>query len=225
MKNKKNKQSVKITANSKNMVTQTLSALHLKPWHIFGLAAIIVLLILSIQFKNNYRQISEDRITMEELNMDKIYFNVFASDIQLGGLTKEQAARKLKRELNFDRTDGRSLYLRTSNGVYEKEITYADMGVEYNIDQLVNDAYNYGRTGSKSERLATVRNLYDVGYFMDPQMLYDEQKIRDFLTSIESEVNSALENGEKLNIDRTVEMIKQQLDIKEFDATIYLPVK
>jgi hypothetical protein len=220
---KNNSKNNNIKHNDKNKVTEKTAVL--KPLHIFAFVGAVILLIVSIYCLKNYKTYAEDKITQQELDMDYIYFNVFASDIQLGGLTKEQAKKKLEKELNQDEIVGKKLYIKSADMVYARELTFEEMGVSYNIDELVEDAYNYGRTGSTKERLATIRKLENVGYFMGPQISYDEETIRKLIESIEDDVNSKLTSGKKLDVDRTVDMIEQQIMLNISGSTIYLPEK
>jgi hypothetical protein len=197
----------------------------LKPQHIFLLAALVVLLVLSARSTKLYKGYAQDRLTKQELDMDYIYFNVFASDIQLGGLTKEQAKKKLEKELNEDQIIGKEVYLQSMNFEYEKTLTFEELGASYNIDELVEQAYNYGRTGSEKERLATIQKLQNTGKFLDPVISYDDEKVKAAVSAIESDVNSSLLSGNKLDVDRTVEMIEEQLKYDISGSTIYLPEK
>jgi hypothetical protein len=231
MNNKKNKQKnvkLKEAQNTKKELnnSEALSDSNLKPWHIFAFVGSVALLIISLYCINNYKSYARDKVTMQELNMDYIYFNVFASDIQLGGLTKEQAKNKLEKELNEDELFGRTLHLSSTNMAYSRDFTFEELGATYNIDELVEDAYNYGRTGSVKERLATIRQLDDnVGKFIGPQIIYDKEKLRELVLSIEDDVNSKLTSGKKLDVDRAVDMIEQQLMLNISGSTIYLPEK
>jgi hypothetical protein len=197
----------------------------LKPQHIFLLAVLVVLLVLSARSTKLYKGYAQDRLTKQELDMDYIYFNVFASDIQLGGLTKEQAKKKLEKELNEDQIIGKEVYLQSMNFEYEKTLTFEELGASYNIDELVEQAYDYGRTGSEKERLATIQKLQNTGKFLDPVISYDDEKVKAAVSAIEDDVNSSLLSGNKLDVDRTVEMIEEQLKYDISGSTIYLPEK
>jgi hypothetical protein len=49
--------------------------------------------------------------------------------------------------------------------------------------------------------------------------------VKAAVSAIESDVNSSLLSGNKLDVDRTVEMIEEQLKYDISGSTIYLPEK
>jgi hypothetical protein len=209
--------------DKQNPIVNAVDKFRFKPWHIFLLAGLIVLLVISIHTMKSYKSYAQDELTKQELDMDYIYFNVFASDIQLGGLTKEQAKKKLEKELNVDMIEGRTVELTTYDMTYQKTLTYEELGMSYNVDELVEKAYNYGRTGTEKERLAAIQKLQNVGNFLAPVISYDDAKVRAAIEAIEPDVNASLVSGKKLNVERAVQMLEEQLTVNNYGATIYLP--
>lgn len=75
--------------------------------------------------------------------------NVFAAGVNLGGMTKEQAKRAL-----HEATDGTYSRLDMSVQVLDSTVKLSpkDTGARLDVDKVVQAAYDYGRTGSRSEQ-------------------------------------------------------------------------
>lgn len=106
-----------------------------------GAAAVVILLILIVLL-----------VTMlghEEEDDGKILPNVFAAGVNLGGMTSEQA----KAELQAQTADTYGV-LDMTISILDSTFTLSpsDTGASLDIDAVVKAAYNYGRTGSKSEQ-------------------------------------------------------------------------
>ena len=76
--------------------------------------------------------------------------NVFAAGVDLSGMTPEQAKNALR-----DATDGTYTRLDMTVNVLNETILLspADTGARLDVDAVVEAAYNYGRTGSKTDQL------------------------------------------------------------------------
>ena len=76
--------------------------------------------------------------------------NVFAAGVDLSGMTPEQAKNALR-----DATDSTYTRLDMTVNVLNETILLspADTGARLDVDAVVEAAYNYGRTGSKTDQL------------------------------------------------------------------------
>lgn len=108
---------------------------------ILGVAAAILLLLIVILLFSLFSGGDEDD--------GKILSNVYAAGVNIGGLTPEQAKEKL-----HSATDNTYGVLDMSVSVLDTTITLspADTGASLDIDAVVDAAYSYGRTGSKTEQ-------------------------------------------------------------------------
>ena len=81
--------------------------------------------------------------------------NTFVAGINIGGMSPENAASALRNKLE-SQLNSQSIVLSLPGG--QLELTPEDTNVKLDIDLLVNDAYRYGRTGSRNDRIEAMAN-------------------------------------------------------------------
>ncbi len=106
-----------------------------------GIGAGIILIVLLIIFISSLFKAPADD--------GKILSNVFAAGVNLGGMTQEEAEDAL-----YNATYKTYSVLDMSVKVLDTEVrlTPKDTGAALNVSAVVEEAYNYGRTGSASEQ-------------------------------------------------------------------------
>ncbi len=87
--------------------------------------------------------------------------NVFAAGVNLGGMTKEQAKRAL-----HEATDDTYSRLDMSVQVLDSTVALSpkDTGARLDVDKVVQAAYDYGRTGSRSEQQQAQQQVQSGSY-------------------------------------------------------------
>ncbi len=87
--------------------------------------------------------------------------NVFAAGVNLGGMTKEQAKRAL-----HEATDNTYSRLDMSVQVLDSTVALSpkDTGARLDVDKVVQAAYDYGRTGSRSEQQQAQQQVQNGSY-------------------------------------------------------------
>lgn len=109
----------------------------------------------------------------------KIHKNVYIEDIDVSSLTKKEAIIKINNildknnKLDLDYKEGKC------------EINLSDLGVSYNVDQAVNDAFNIDKKESVIKDLKTKISL-SVGNkkVIKLKYTYDNEKLKDCIESI-----------------------------------------
>jgi vancomycin resistance protein YoaR len=117
------------------------------------------------------------------LNSGKIYRGVEVGDVALGGRTpaeaegivRERATGALK-EIEFS---GPEQFTRTAK----------EMGVSFNVDATVEEAYAVGREGNILERLGERARALVIGVTISPDVDYRSEKARAEVEEIASQVN------------------------------------
>ena len=175
----------------------------------------------------NYRSFLRDREYDDLLSMDVMYNNIFVNNYEVAGLTKEQAMEKLERELQEKKFDKKCIYLMLPRGRTDEAIpvTYKEMGMKYDFAPAVDEAYSYARTGSAAERIEAIDELEYRGQFYTALYTHDRNMIISALESHEAEINARFDNGEKMDIERTADMIEELLNIDSYDSYVNIPVK
>lgn len=79
----------------------------------------------------------------------KILDNVLVGGVSIGGMTREDAENAIRLSVEPVIT-GKSMLVRLDNETLE--LTPAQTGIELDVEDLVEAAYNYGRTGSRMEQ-------------------------------------------------------------------------
>lgn len=117
------------------------------------------------------------------LNSGKIYWGVEAGTVPLGGKTPAEA-----REAVRDRTTG-ALTEFDFSGPEDFEFSAEEMGVNFDVDATVEQAYAVGRQGSILERLSErAQGLYGT-VTVSPVVEYQPEVARDRVESLAEQLN------------------------------------
>ena len=192
----------------------------------FVIAILAVLIILCAFLFANIRNILAMEETSELEGLDVIYNNIYIRGEAVGGLTVDQANEMLAKTINGEYTADKTLIFRAPNTDYEKVFTYPELGMGFDVEGAVNDAYNIGREGDSGENRATIAELDVGGRYIDAEISYTIDTVKDCLRSIEDEVNEVLApQGKVMDIDRTASAADEMLRVNEYDALIYIATK
>ncbi len=208
----------------------------------------IVIVGAAIVFAINYFNTKEMRDT---LDTDTIYPNVLVNDINVGGLKKEDALKKLEKDLQEPFSQNKISFA-VDDDIYD--FTYGQLGIKCDLETAVEQAYNYGRESDLSieERYEKYETLklgspysFDANFLNEDGHLSDEVKetIRTQLETLKDKVyiepkNATIkkENGQfvvvtetkgrELDLDRAVDIVVEFVEINQGDGTlIYAPTK
>ncbi len=112
-----------------------------------------------------------------------IFNNVFAAGVDLGGMTKEQAVSALR-----EATDDTYSKLDMTVQVLHESITLSpeDTGAKLDVDAVAQAAYDYGRTGSRSQREEALKLLKTTPYALplDAYLTLDKDYIQEQLEKL-----------------------------------------
>ncbi len=119
------------------------------------------------------------------VNVDTIYDGVYVDDIALGGLTKEEAKAKVEAK----QQEGlKPMGLTLASGTQTWAYTSADMGVTFDTDAIIDQAWNQGREGSVLNRFETIQKLPENPVKLTTTMTTDttalEAKVREVAASL-----------------------------------------
>lgn len=175
---------------------------------ILGAAAAVLLLIIVILLISMFSGGEEDD--------GKILSNVYAAGVNLGGLTQEEAKQKLR-----DATDNTYSVLDMSVSVLDTTITLspADTGASLDIDAVVDDAYNYGRTGSKTEQERIRQQAQTQSYTVSilEYLNLDTDYIRNTITELGAQYSTILTQS-----SYTIEGDRPSMTQEKYDTnTVY----
>lgn len=148
--------------------------------------------------------------------------NVFAAGVDLGGMTREQARKALHAA-----TDDTYSRLDMSVQVLDSTILLSpkDTGARLDVDAVVEAAYNYGRTGSRSEQQQAKEQAQSSSYTISilPYLSLDTTYIQSTVRNLGMEYSTTLSQsrwevkGERPSMD-----ILGDVDTQTTHQTLYI---
>jgi vancomycin resistance protein YoaR len=118
------------------------------------------------------------------LNSGKIYSGVEVGDVALGGSTPAEA-----RQIVQERATGVVKEIQLSDPEHQFTRTSREMGVRFNVDATVDEAYAVGREGNILERLGQRANALIGGVTIPADVDYRPGKARAEVEEIAAQVN------------------------------------
>ncbi len=130
------------------------------------------------------------------LDVETIYPGVYIADENVGGLTKEQAKEYLTNVLPARLKSKTIIYRYTPLG-YEKEFTFEQLGVGYDYDSAIEEAYSFGRENTDLEsRYAQVLENKDRHTYLTIDNIYDSSKVEAAVNEVAKELDREPVNSE-----------------------------
>ncbi|MDO4299782.1 MAG: peptidoglycan binding domain-containing protein [Clostridia bacterium] len=187
-----------------------------------GIAFLLAASIFSVSFAVNSKMNTAVDTAFEALDSNLIYNGIFIEEVNISGLTKEQAIRRASKDYAGRRL-ARSFTI--AFGDYSKDVTYEDLGGRYNIEATVNEAYKMGRSGSKASRIAFADNLENKREYLVSSLSIDKSKMKSKLREIADEIkNSGISNSEA-DVYAIMDHLEKSMLIGEEDIIYNIPVK
>ncbi len=168
---------------------------------------------------------------------EKIYPKIEVSGLNIGGMTKDEAAKFLTEKLKYP-TDSAFSF------TYGKDIWYAtpeDLGMQIQIDATVEKAWNIGRMGDAAEQIRDRVAAFLFKVDLKPVLLVDERVGFKWISSLAGYIDKPMEqpaitlNGSQVNItpgksglavDREMALTLLQIYGRNLQtASIEIPVK
>lgn len=147
-----------------------------------------------------------------------IYPGVKIEGVDLSGKTKEQAAQILNEKFS-NVVPNKKINIKTSKGTYT--LNYNKLSPKYNIDEVVNQAFNYGKNLSFFSKYNSIKRTSVKNFKLN--FTYDSKPVKDIVATIEKDVNKDPVNaslkiaGSSFKINPEVKGIKLQNDKLEKD--------
>lgn len=119
----------------------------------------------------------------------EIVKSVSVNDINLGGMTKDDAKSALEEYASA--TLNRVLTVKIGSKTYKK--TYEDLGYEFSINDTVQEAYSYGRSGNKIEDAKDIYGLNENNINLSKNI--NKNKTLAFVKELKSNVDKKTVNA------------------------------
>ena len=114
----------------------------------------------------------------------RIFQGVSVAGVDVSGLSRENAAAKIKKSLTFPES-GR-IVLRSGQNVWIA--TPSDLGGQLDADATALEAYNYGRTGNFFPAINDELNAWQVGVVLPPVVVFDQGLATEYLQNLTAAV-------------------------------------
>ncbi len=126
-----------------------------------------------------YSQIKE--IT-DIMDIGGIYPNISIDGVNMAGLSPEGAIALL--ETQYDKTnENKSLFFEYYDQIFE--LPLADIEWVYHLEDVVNEAYNIGKEGTKKENMGKIRELLSESYTFEIPLTYNEEILQEYVANLE----------------------------------------
>ncbi|WP_315166016.1 VanW family protein [Metaclostridioides mangenotii] len=162
-----------------------------------------------------------------KISGDKIVKNTSIGNVEIGGLTKEQAKQEIQKSYKFQdiklKYDGK-----------EWVIAPSQIDIDYDLNKTVGNAFNSNR---KDGYFTNLKNTISYCFGSKNTVLavisYDETKLKNEMNTISKEINREVENatikvkneqitvvpeknGRKLDVDKSIKTLKAQVGKEKF---------
>jgi len=153
-----------------------------------------------------------------------IYPGVKVEGIKLKGKTKEEAANTLRRKY-INQILKKNIVIKIDNKMYT--INYSKLNINYNVDDTVKDAFNYGKNGDVSHKYKIISSGKEKQFSL--KYSYDKKEIEKTISKIKGEfdkkpVNASITKDKNDQFQITSEKIGYEVDkdklIKDIDMGI-----
>ena len=118
----------------------------------------------------------------------------------MSNLTKEEAINKLNGEL--ENVLNQEILIQYDGK--ESKIKPSDLGVEYNVEDVVEEAYRIGRIGNIFENNINMIKTFFVDTSLDLSYEYEEEKLDNFINEINSQFSSLVPSSYEILEDKIV---------------------
>ena len=133
-------------------------------------------------FNQALLQMSRD--TIDELNTHRIYPGVYFMNVDLGGLTKEEAKRKIINEAN-EQIFSKELVLK--RGDDEWIFTYEELGMWMDTQALVEEAFAIGRSGNLRQRKQMIQEVKENKVVLEAKTRLDDSTLQRVMEQLAEE--------------------------------------
>ena len=164
------------------------------------------------------------------IETDRIYKNILVNEIDIGDLEKVEAMNKLNTKLQIP-IDQKIIKLKDIEQEKEYDFSFKDFNAHYDIEKIINKAYDYARNGNFIKRYEEVVKLRKNPLKLNAEYIINREFIKTKLADIESSVyikpkdayiyreNGKFitvegKDGRKLNPDKNLDLIIDLLNKK-----------
>ena len=126
-----------------------------------------------------------------QINNYKICQNVYVNNINISGLTKDEAQQRLKEKFNIS-----NIELVYNNEIWN--INSKDIDATYDIENTVKKAYDINRDSNFLENLtSTIKSYFGTRNDLNLILDYNKDKLKEELEVVSEDINVDVKNASK----------------------------
>lgn len=152
-----------------------------------------------------------------------VYPNVSIENIDMSGKTKEEVLEYFLQKYDKPLENG-SINVKVKDKLHN--LPYKELSIRYNIEEVVNEAFLYGKNLSVSERYKLIKKGKNTNYNLS--LTYNDEPIRIFLEGIDKTLPKEImdssikkvNNGFQVTQEKTKEEIDKEQGFKEIVGKI-----
>lgn len=131
-----------------------------------------------------------------------IYENVYVNDVNIGGMSTDDAKKVLENKyIGF--ADDKKISLAYQD--LSQDIDLSTLNVEPKIEDAVNKAYEYARSGNNMDRIRKIMQAHFAKIVLPLEIALDDKRLNDDILNFSSQID----NKEKMfEIDETHQLLK-----------------
>lgn len=167
-----------------------------------------------------------------------VYEGIYINDIDVGGMTKEEAAKVLHERFSLP-IQNKNIKLMYNDKSYT--LSFKELNAKYNIDESVAKAFNYGKDGNLFNKTMNRKKIKKENYKIQLGFSYDFNKANELVKNISSDINAngkdasiTYDNGKfkvsndvsglKVNEEKLKDLIKKEIEPNSKVDKIDIPV-
>lgn len=179
-----------------------------------GIVILMITAALSVNFAVNSNLNSAIDTAYEALDSDLIYDGVYIEEVNIGGLTKEQALERAEKDYAGPRLDK---YFTIQAGAYTRDVSYTELGASFDFKDTIDEAYKLGRSGDKAKRIENAEALSERPEYLVTTITVNKGKIKSVLKDIEKEIKEAGAAQGKMDIDILADNLEKNMLLGQSD--------
>ena len=125
----------------------------------------------------------------------RIYPGVKLAGVDLSGMTKDEAAQAVNSAVQSEIAN-LSINYTIDGETYT--LTGADVGAQILIEKELEEAINYGRTGTFEERMTAITTAAEQGYEIPTEIMFDEAAVK---TAVEANGNLKIQEAQNASVE------------------------
>lgn len=195
----------------------------LRSWHVIFVLVLFVIMLWAVIFSYNNREGVVTDILYKAYDNDLILNGAFVEHVNIGGLTKEQAVRKVNENYVYPVTKC-VITFTAGSGKYKKDYTVEELGLSYDVEGIVDKAYKLGRKSGKSDTMEAVQELGDRREFLTPDFNLDDGKIRSAINTMSDELEKmGIKADKEMMMETLHDSLEKMVVIPPEDSVYYIP--